>query len=401
MIVNISIEDLDPKFNNLDLLYEMVDNFPEIKFDIFIPVNSNWWLKKQRIKYPNWTNDILKHPEWCKKIINLPKKNFEIGIHGYAHNIGDINHGIPEFLTLNKIQAKKLLLKCEQTFTEAGIPFIRGFRPPQWVCSKGTIEALEDLNYLFNAPNLDEKIPSSLITPQIYFNIGLDGTRQRSPFSRNKYLLFRGHYDIATWPLLKNYKYIIKFLKNLQQTEKLEFKFYTEIAKDIKFESLFNYDYEEIRWGISKGDNDFFESCKNKLKEYPIKTLLDIGCGKGEFIRMCNKEKFEAFGIDPITEGENIYKGTFNSLINAKFIPNVDCVTIHNILHGKGHSKETIQGLFNFFKKHSKYIVISEPKFKKLNLPILTNEFELLYVFLGSHGKKSVVHKLYKIEKDL
>ena len=237
MVVNISIEDLDPKFDNLDLLHRIVNNFPEIKIDLFIPCNSNWRLAQWRKMKPGWTNNILKHPEWCRKIAVLPDKNFEIAVHGYYHQSQDA--ALPEFLHLDKMQAKERLLLCEQAFGKAGIPFVRGFRPPKWECSEGTIEALEELNYLFYAPDprsVDEA-PSSSVIPQIFFNTSLDGKVEiETPHPKNKYCLIRGHYQLADWALTICYKYLIPFLKDLQQKEKLEFKFYTEIARDIKNE---------------------------------------------------------------------------------------------------------------------------------------------------------------------
>jgi len=162
--------------------------------------------------------------------------------------------------------------------------------------------------------------------------------------------------------------------------------------------SLPDYNSDDVKWGTSPGDKDFFEICKNKLKEYPIKTVLDVACGRGEFIETCNKEGFVAYGIDPVNSGNDIYSGTFESLINAQSVPIIDCVTIHNVLHGRGHSKKTILGLFDFLRNHSKYIVITEPDYKKMGLPILTNKFELLHTFSGSHGGKSAIHKLYKVK---
>jgi len=167
----------------------------------------------------------------------------------------------------------------------------------------------------------------------------------------------------------------------------------------VSLESLLDYNSDDVEWGTSPGDKYFFEICKNKLKEYPIKTVLDVACGKGEFIVACNNDGFEAYGIDPVNKGNDIYTGTFESLINAKSIPEIDCIAIHNVLHGRGHSRKTILGLFDFFKKYAKYIVITEPDYEKLDLPVLTNQFELLHTFSGSHRGKTAIHKLYKAKK--
>ena len=154
-----------------------------------------------------------------------------------------------------------------------------------------------------------------------------------------------------------------------------------------------------VRWKTSDGDMDFFRVCMNKLREYPIKTILDVACGKGEFVAICNREGLDAWGIDPSNKGYRICKGTFESLIRTESFPIMDCITVHNTLHGKYHIREEIQGLFDFFQEHTKYVVISEPNYKELGLPRLTRGFMLLHTFKGSHDDKGVIHKLYKINK--
>ena len=65
--------------------------------------------------------------------------------------------------------------------------------------------------------------------------------------------------------------------------------------------------------------------CANKLKSLGVTSVLDIACGCGEFVRICNeKYKLNAYGINPyIGDGPNLYYGTFESVLsNQKLLKN-------------------------------------------------------------------------------
>lgn len=153
----------------------------------------------------------------------------------------------------------------------------------------------------------------------------------------------------------------------------------------------------DIRWRISNDDIDFFNECIDVLKLHNIKTVLDISCGKGQFVSLCNQNNIESYGIDPISNNsKHVFVGTYDSIINNSNLLSgykFDCITVHNTLHGKHHDVLELEKLFNFLKHHTKYIIISNPieyqgyfKFTKL-----------IYEFNPSHADKSVFHKLYQI----
>jgi len=75
----LNFDNLLPCYTDFTLLEKLVQAFPKIKITIFMPINSN-------SKYSSITNNIFDHPEWCKKISQLPPDNFEITVHGYYHN---------------------------------------------------------------------------------------------------------------------------------------------------------------------------------------------------------------------------------------------------------------------------------------------------------------------------
>ena len=174
--------------------------------------------------------------------------------------------------------------------------------------------------------------------------------------------------------------------------------------KDIKnfLETTSNENEGKIRWKTSNGDNDFFDKCANKLQSLGVTSVLDIACGTGEFVKICNnKYKIEAYGITPEREGKPrdsfFYNGTFESILkNQKLLNDVkfDCITIHNTLHGYHWKDSELEELLNFMKEHSKYIVISKPQHnKKVSLDGL-NE---IYKFSGSHGGGLTIHLIYEV----
>ena len=153
---------------------------------------------------------------------------------------------------------------------------------------------------------------------------------------------------------------------------------------------------KNIIWKISKDNINFFNECVSILNKFNLKTVLDISCGKGNFISLCLKNNIEGYGVDPIDNpNKRIYKGTYSSIIeNSKLLGDYkfDCITIHNTLHGKGHNEKELKLLFEFFKNHGEYIIISNPIINEN----LLDDFKLIHSFKGSHSNKSVFHKLYK-----
>ena len=81
--VNISIDDVSPHpqagIGVLDRCCELIDVFPDIKFTLFIPL---CYTRLYQRSYP-----ISEFKEFCDIIREIPKRNFEIGYHGYLHGI--------------------------------------------------------------------------------------------------------------------------------------------------------------------------------------------------------------------------------------------------------------------------------------------------------------------------
>jgi len=158
------------------------------------------------------------------------------------------------------------------------------------------------------------------------------------------------------------------------------------------------------RWRTTTGDREFFDKCAKKLSSLAVKSVLDIACGKGEFVDICKSYDIKAYGISPFGEDDNpnqpnIYNGTFESVLLNKHLlegEKFDCISIQNTLHGGEWIDDELIELLNFMKQHSNYIVITDPN---NNPNVKLDGFKKIYEFDGSHGKKAAFHKIYKVTK--
>jgi len=178
----------------------------------------------------------------------------------------------------------------------------------------------------------------------------------------------------------------------------------------------------DIKWLETKQDLDYFDICADKLLDLGVGSVLDLACGKAQFLKKTMERGISSFGIEPrIIDGNGIGKepyvarASFESLIeyaksDTEHIPIFDCIVINNTMHGmqkKSNIDLLIQDLFNFFIKYTNYIVITEPQWstwgdnqnhfkKKCQFP---EKFELIHEFKGSHGGKTAFHNIYKVLK--
>lgn len=228
---NLNFDDLVPHYSDITLLERLVEIFPKIKITIFMSANSR----------VGRDCNILNNPEFCQRIAQLPKNNFEIGFHGYYHHLNDWAR-TPEFKYLSKKEATDILRKCERVFKKAGIEFIRGFRPPRFELSKGTQEALEDLNYLFLSDlpkyyeeHKDIKIPRVFANSDIVENEEYIFYKQYRHLllDTRKYYIHRGHLvgNCDNYLTQESFNNIIKTINNFK---KVKFMFLSEIADEIR-----------------------------------------------------------------------------------------------------------------------------------------------------------------------
>ena len=140
----------------------------------------------------------------------------------------------------------------------------------------------------------------------------------------------------------------------------------------------------------------FWNNLVSILKKYDIQSNLDIGCANNHFSYLCNKNNIYSIGIDPrkncIETSDKIFKDTFGNkfgyvgsiktfvdyFTDRSSTVSFDCITILNFLHGVGHVSEEIDKLFKLLPKITNYIVITEPRWGDLNLPVMTEGFKKL-----------------------
>ena len=148
MKINISIDDVSPhplsSVKVLDRCYELIQEFPDIKFSLFIPI-AYWRTTRQDIatKYPL---RIDAYPEFCKVLDNLPEKNFELCYHGLFHGIPGKSDN-DEFQNISKEEAIEKFVTMFEITKKANLihKFKPIFRPPAWRMSPGAIIAAKEI----------------------------------------------------------------------------------------------------------------------------------------------------------------------------------------------------------------------------------------------------------------
>jgi peptidoglycan/xylan/chitin deacetylase (PgdA/CDA1 family) len=158
----------DPDRGAFRRLRHLLDEFPGLVITLFTVPNWQdqprrgprpWYLLKEFLGRPvvrPLTEEpyrLDRHPRWCAVVRDLSSQGrLEVAVHGYTHcNPSRYAHG-QEFADADETEALWRLQSAEAIFREAGIPFIKAFRPPGWGVSGGTIQALKTLRYAVFSP---------------------------------------------------------------------------------------------------------------------------------------------------------------------------------------------------------------------------------------------------------
>ena len=152
--VNVSVDDVSPHTLSstkvLERCYELIDEFEDIKFTLFVPVSYWRTIPPDKDRPDTRTESPLQinlHPEFCEDLRALPEKNFEIAYHGYFHGIpGESNND--EFKNMSYSEAIQRFKLIFETVEKAGLKdkFKPIFRPPAWRMSAEAIKAAKDLD---------------------------------------------------------------------------------------------------------------------------------------------------------------------------------------------------------------------------------------------------------------
>lgn len=162
--VNVSIDDVSPhpraSVKVIDRCLELISEFPEIKFSLFVPVA--YW-RTQRIGVQTKEPLVLwKHPKFCEALKVLPSSNFEVCYHGYYHGIPGENDN-NEFLDISYEDAKKRAKSMKDRVKKAGLEnvFKPIFRPPAWRMGPDAWKALSEEGFeLFAVTDIDYALKS-------------------------------------------------------------------------------------------------------------------------------------------------------------------------------------------------------------------------------------------------
>ena len=113
---------------------------------------------------------------------------------------------------------------------------------------------------------------------------------------------------------------------------------------------------------------------RNKLKlingfKTDTKTILDFGCGTGDFLKVCDKDGWEITGIEPNSKAREIANQKLDNLVfdateatnfkNKKF----DVITLWHVLEHLPNLKESIINFKQLLKPNG-VLVIAVPNFK-------------------------------------
>ena len=146
--INISIDDVSPhplsSVKVLDRCHELIDEFPQIKFTLFIPI-AYWRTVKPQIS-TSQPLPIHLFDDFCESLKRLPSENFEIGYHGLFHGIpGKTDND--EFMELSFSEALDKFNIMFDVVERAGLKdiFKPIFRPPAWRMSPGTFDACDEV----------------------------------------------------------------------------------------------------------------------------------------------------------------------------------------------------------------------------------------------------------------
>jgi hypothetical protein len=144
--INISIDDISPhpksSIKVLDRCYEIIEEFPDAKFSLFVPIAYWRTVSSPPESVSNLPYALNQYPEFCKSLKDLSICNFEVCYHGFYHGILDVSNN-DEFKSLS---FKDAMIKFElmKTMTKlAGLDttFKNIFRPPAWRMSPESFDA--------------------------------------------------------------------------------------------------------------------------------------------------------------------------------------------------------------------------------------------------------------------
>jgi len=156
MLFNLSLDDFAPYYNSglyFESIYkckQLVALFPAIKINLFVPAAF--------CRLGETPCYLTRFPEWVRAVNDLPKNNFQIGLHGMYHRRSkeDFNfHGTDgnndEFKDLSYDETNIIIDSMIKEVDTAGLVYAPVFRPSRWSISYAAAKALNDRGFIISS----------------------------------------------------------------------------------------------------------------------------------------------------------------------------------------------------------------------------------------------------------
>lgn len=152
---NLSLDDFSPRvdsgknFRSIFWCNKLIDEFPDIKIDLFIPAAY----ARLNDRVPSY---LTKNMLWVKKVKELPQKNYRIGLHGLYHRRSTVDFGFhrkgqsnnDELQFLRSDEACIIFDRMIMEFDAAGIAYGKVLRPPGWKISTDFVRLLAQKRFV-------------------------------------------------------------------------------------------------------------------------------------------------------------------------------------------------------------------------------------------------------------
>ncbi|MHB8483958.1 MAG: DUF2334 domain-containing protein [Nitrospiria bacterium] len=171
MKISLDFDDFSLENNNFFYLKQLKELYPDIKFSMFyIPVDQQYKARLMDLQREAVRNEIA----------NAVKEGWmELIPHGLMHIFGEFKNASYEDMEI-------VLKAYEEHFKELDVPYVKGFKAPNWLMSTEAIRCLNDKGWFLA---IDRNQPETLKAKRNYvYNWSID-----EPFPKLKLVKGHGH----------------------------------------------------------------------------------------------------------------------------------------------------------------------------------------------------------------
>lgn len=127
MKVSLDFDDFSVLRNRMDLLLELKEHYPEMKVSMFtIPYDYEMESTQLALQRDKFLKLIKENLDWIQIIP-----------HGLAH--------LPREFEKADTETTRIALKAiDEVFSKDGLPYVKGFKAPQWLWNKDVVRVLNE-----------------------------------------------------------------------------------------------------------------------------------------------------------------------------------------------------------------------------------------------------------------